>query len=222
MRLVFSDGIFSAAVSAWRVTSAWIPKRVIASPYRLRNNGLSTSRPRMRGWSSAIVFFQSGQKRTFRPFPRILTEPVPVESQVRSSIMTRAASVGGFAWWCPSFASCIPTPRRARGHSSSFPLVARGILAGVEILSRGQRYFNTATWPLLYTTVNSNLAAFPDAFRRHHQDQHTPRPQPTVGVRQKNTFRAFVSTFSVGPWVGARVASQHCPILRPGHVQSYW
>jgi len=24
----------------------------------------------------------------------------------------------------------------------------------------------------------------------------------------------------LGPWVGARVASQHCPILRPGRLQN--
>jgi hypothetical protein len=26
--------------------------------------------------------------------------------------------------------------------------------------------------------------------------------------------------FGVGPWIGARVASQHCPVLRPGQGNS--
>jgi len=62
-------------------------------PVSVKDNLSLVSRPRMRGWISVIVLFQSGQNQTFLPFPWIFTEPVAMESQVRSSMATWAASV---------------------------------------------------------------------------------------------------------------------------------
>jgi len=52
--------------------------------------------------------------------------------------------------------------------------------------------------------------------------QSRSRGESLLAHRQQGQSRAEPNPAPahLGPWVGARVASQHCPILRPGHVQS--
>ena len=39
-------------------------------------------------------------------------------------------------------------------------------------------------------------------------------------VKEKGEGQIPPYPFGLGPWIGARVASQQCPVLRPGHIDS--
>ena len=45
---------------------------------------------------------------------------------------------------------------------------------------------------------------------------HGTNPE-VLGTNVQNGMPAMTPRFGLGPWIGARVASQHGPILRPGH-----